>query len=138
MSAFISIVSRPCIVVSVPIRLIALCRDWVCLQYDIVPWFQYAPSKLNVSGIWSRPDRKKQRSPSAKRLLVKPSTFLMFFWMSFLSAAESCFCFKKDPQTEDEIVNPGGTGRPSLHISAMFAPFPPKTSDIDFVPSVFC
>ena len=34
---------------------------WVlCLLYDIVPWFQYVPSKLNVSDIWSRPDRKQE------------------------------------------------------------------------------
>jgi hypothetical protein len=29
----------------------------VLLEHDILPWFQYVPSKLNVSDIWSRPDR---------------------------------------------------------------------------------
>ena len=38
-------------------------------------------------------------------------------------------------QTSVVIVNPGGTGRPMLAISARFAPLPPSRFFISFVPS---
>src|SRR5437016_7811704 len=40
-------------------------------------------------------------------------------------------------QTSVEIVNPGGTGRPALVISARPAPLPPRRSFIFRLPSAF-
>ena len=30
------------------------------LKFNIAPWLQYVPSKLNVADIWSRPDKVKE------------------------------------------------------------------------------
>ena len=30
------------------------------LHYNVAPWWQYVPSKLNVAAIWSRPDKVKE------------------------------------------------------------------------------
>ena len=30
------------------------------LHYNVAPWWQYVPSKLNVTDIWSRPDKVKE------------------------------------------------------------------------------
>ena len=30
------------------------------LHYNVAPWWQYVPSKLNVADIWSRPDKVKE------------------------------------------------------------------------------
>jgi len=38
-------------------------------------------------------------------------------------------------QARHAIVNPGGTGTPRLVISARFAPLPPRTARMSFVPS---
>ena len=37
------------------------------LSHNIVPWFQYVPSKLNVADIFSRPDRRAMGRRLAKR-----------------------------------------------------------------------
>ncbi len=44
----------------------------VLLEFDIVPWFQYVPSKLNVSDIWSRPDRVSIGNRLARRWSWRP------------------------------------------------------------------
>ena len=31
------------------------------LKYDVAPWWQYVPSKLNVADIWSRPDKLQEK-----------------------------------------------------------------------------
>ena len=30
------------------------------LHYNVAPWWQYVPSKLNVADIWSRPDKVEE------------------------------------------------------------------------------
>lgn len=37
------------------------------LRHNIVPWWQYVPSKLNVADIWSRPDKVAEEKWFQKR-----------------------------------------------------------------------
>lgn len=81
-------------------------------------------------------DNKRGFSPP-KELPTTSSIFLIFFLILFLRDVDSFLCFKKSLHSLVANVNPGGTGRPNLHISAILAPLPPKISDIDWSPSVF-
>ena len=32
------------------------------LKYNIAPWWQYVPSKLNIADVWSRPDKVREET----------------------------------------------------------------------------
>ena len=77
------------------------------------------------------PDRTLTSSGSST-----PPSFLPISASSFATASRICVStslgtllpFSKNKlQTSVEIVNPGGTGTPALHISAKPAPLPPST-----------
>ena len=104
---------------------------------DVRPTFRTVSIIPGIeTGAPDRTESKRGFSPP-KEAPTTPSVFLIYFLIFFFKAKESFLFFKKSLQRRVARVNPGGTGRPSLHISAMFAPFPPRISGIDWSPSVF-
>ena len=79
-------------------------------------------------------DKRRGFSPP-KDFPEAASTFLILFPISLLRPGLIFLFFIKETHSWVVIVKPGGTGIFRLHISAMFAPFPPRRSDIFLLPS---
>ena len=84
-----------------------------------------------------------ERTETSKGFFGSPKDFPIFFSRSIIAASISCKRSSVRPpvrkyswQTRVVIVNPSGTGIPSVAISAKFAPLPPKRSDIVRLPAL--
>ncbi len=84
------------------------------------------------------PDRTDTSSGflgSPKPLPVSFSTFLIAALTWSINPGGIFFALRYLMQISVVMVNPGGTGRPRLLISARFAPLPPSNSFMSLLPS---